>query len=219
MKLTLPMLWSALIVFAALVLLPWLMLPSVPDQSQVLESIRGRLERMTHLLETQNRLLAESRIAEPNQSDLAQPNSVNPQRMPVGSSDALAAETESELRLLIQEMRSAVSSMAHSGTKTAAWQPNAVRASLHSSRERNQRRLESLIARLEGDDEGLWDEFYFRTMPEILNDLGRPDSMWPNKGVFYFHYNDVPVTIDGELEQMDLDLRFQDGICIYADIN
>ena len=98
MKLTLPMLWSALIVFAALVLMPWMLMPATPDPSPVLESIRGRLERMTHLLEQQNRLLASS-----------------------GQAGGLAG-------------------LAQGGSGApgpGGWQPNAVRASLQTHRQRN----------------------------------------------------------------------------------
>jgi hypothetical protein len=230
MKLTLPMLWSAFIAFAALVILPWLLMPAAPDSSPVLEAIRGRLERMTHLLEQQNRLLATTSQADPLSQMMmggsggadgvgGSGHNAPMSRIPVGSPDSLQPQTEAELRLLIQELRAAVGDMSRSGTRSASWQPNAVRASLHSQRERNQAVLQAMMIRLEDDDQGLWDEFYFRSLPEILAELGRPDNLYSNKGQFFITYNNVPCMIAGEEDELDLDLRFQDGICVGADIN
>ena len=177
MKLTLPMLWSALIVFAALVLMPWMLMPATPDPSPVLESFRGRLERMTHLLEQQNRLLASS-----------------------GQAGGLAG-------------------LAQGGSGApgpGGWQPNAVRASLQTHRQRNDVVLQALVSRLAGDDEQLWDEFYFRSMSEVMAELGRPDEFYSRQGQFFVNYKNVPCTIDGEREEVDLELRFQDGICVAA---
>lgn len=227
MKLTLPMLWSALVVFAALILLPWLMMPAASDHSPVLESIRGRMERMTVLMEEQNRLLASTAQAGSLDEMLAAPevgvggsgHGAPQARQPIGSPDSLQLQTESELRLLIQELRNAVGDLSRTGTAAAAWQPNAVRASLHSHRERNLPALQSLMIRLSDNDQGLWDEFYFRTMSDILAELGRPDYLHSNKGQFYLTYNNVPCNVGGQLEELDLDLRFLDGICVSADIN
>lgn len=208
MKLTLPMLWSALTVFAALVLMPWLLMPSAPDQSQVLEAIRSRLERMANLMEEQNRLLAQGQ-ASATPAELA----------PVRTSVVANMPPNQDLETLIGELRAAVGDLAKSGTPAASWQPGALRANLSSHTQSNVPVLQSLLPQLYRNREGAMDHLYFRSMHDVFSEFGRPSEVWDHNGLIYVVYKNIPCVLNGEAKDLDMDLRFLDGICVRADVH
>ncbi|MBC8405037.1 MAG: hypothetical protein H8E15_07410 [Planctomycetes bacterium] len=222
MKIPLPVLMLAAVAFAALLILPTLITPTPPDYSASMETMNGELRSMVTLMERQNQMLGglqASMGALPSLMGGAL-NARTETGLPgSGSAAELSAATDSELRSLIQELSKASRTLASSSHQSSQWQPVQLRERLHSMQERNDASLSAVMTSTNDVQSAMWDAFYFRSMADIMAEYGRPDELYSRNNQLYIQYDNIPCIIDGAQEILDLDLRFSDGICVYASIN
>jgi hypothetical protein len=222
MKIPMPVLMLAVVAFAVLLILPTLITPTPPDYSASFETMNGELRSVVTLMERQNQMLGSLQAslgampavmggAMNGRTETESPGSEVPPEL----SDA----TDSELRLLIQELRKASRTLASSGHQSSQWQPVQLRDRLRSIQERNGAGLSAVMTSTNDVQSALWDAFYFRSMADVMTEYGRPDQLYSRNDQFCIQYDNIPCTIDGAQEVLDLDLRFSDGICVFASIN
>jgi hypothetical protein len=203
--------WAYLGVAALFLLvgmLPSLLTPAPPAQGDLDQEILTQLEKINHHL---SQLALGDGLNRPASAiDLASAQTAvrQAQRQPV------EAETEQSLRELIDELRRSSKILSDAGSAKATWQSSSIRQNFRGSPSKNLPALQATLTRIGDIEQEFWKEFYFRSLSEILAELGMPDEFYFKNGILQASYADIPYQWQGESKMGDLSLNFMDGICI-----
>jgi hypothetical protein len=203
--------WAYLGVAALFLLvgmLPSLLTQAPPDHGNLAQEILTQLEEINHHLAQLKPADGLNPPASAIDLAAAQTGAQQAQRQPVGP------EVEQGLRELIDELRSTSKALSSAASAKSTWQSNSVRQSFQGTPSKNLPALQATLTRIGDIEQEFWKEFLFRSLSEIIADLGMPDEIYFKDGLLRANYGDIPYQWEGESEVGYLSLKFMDGICI-----